>query len=100
MVATATASWRSAKSIRTTIRSRSQAAQPYEGEAHAHEGAYAGEVHPLDAEHHENDVGHHEDTAHHDHEAHGHDYDHSHDHHDHDPHHDHPAQGPGERADV
>src|SRR4051812_13902179 len=81
-----------------------QAAQPYEGEAHQHEGAYAGEVHPHDAEHHENDAGHHEDTAHHDHEAHGHDHDHSHDHHDHDPHHDHhhdhDAQGPDERADA
>ena len=29
-----------------------QAAQPYEGEAHAHEGAYAGEAHAHDAEHH------------------------------------------------
>src|SRR5438477_6798750 len=66
-----------------------QAAQPYEGEAHQHEGAYAGEVHPHDAEHHE-------DTAHHDHEAHGYGHDHSHDH---DPHHDH-AQGPDERADA
>ena len=37
-----------------------QAAQPYEGEAHPHEGAYAGEVHPHDAEHHENDAGHHD----------------------------------------
>src|SRR4051794_5485397 len=81
-----------------------QAALPYEGEAHQHEGAYAGEVHPHDAEHHENDTGHHEDTAHHDHEAHDHDHDHSHDHHDHDPHHDHhhdhDAQGPDERADA
>ena len=83
----------------------SQAVQPYEGEAHQHEGAYAGEVHPHDAEHHENDAGHHEDTAHHDHEAHdheahGHDHDHSHDHHDHDHHHDHDAQGPDQRADA
>jgi ribonuclease E len=59
-----------------------QAPQPYEGEAHPHEGAYAGEVHPHDAEHH--DAGHHEDAAHHDqdahdHEAHGHDHDHPHD---------------------
>lgn len=75
------------------------AAQPYEGEAHLHEGAYAGEVHPHDAEHHENDaghhehdVGHHEDAAHHDHEVH--DHEHSHDHHDHE------AQGLGERADA
>src|SRR5437660_5106503 len=44
----------------------SQAAQPYEGEPHEHEGAYTGEVHQHDAEHHE-------DTAHHDHEAHDHD---------------------------
>src|SRR6478735_6793979 len=77
-----------------------QAAQPYEGEAHPHEGAYAGEVHPHDAEHHENDAGHHEneglheDAAHHDHEAHDHDHDHSHDHHDHD------AQGRDEPADA
>ncbi|MEH2609120.1 Rne/Rng family ribonuclease [Bradyrhizobium sp. AZCC 1693] len=78
-----------------------QAAQPYEGEAHQHEGAYAGEAHPHDAEHHDE---HHEDTAHHDHDAHdhethGHDHDHSHDH---DPHHDHDhdAQGPDERADA
>src|SRR6267142_1402492 len=75
----------------------SQAAQPYEGEAHQHEGAYAGEVHPHDAEHHHDE--HHEDTAHHDHDAHDHethglDHDHSHDHHDHD------AQGPDERADA
>ena len=75
-----------------------QAAQPYEGEAHPHEGAYAGEVHPHDAEHHANDVGHHEndghheDAAHHEHEA--------HDHHDHDLRHDHPAQGRDERADA
>ena len=75
-----------------------QAAQPYEAEAHPHEGAYAGEVHPHDAEHHENDTGHHEndghheDVAHHDQEAHAHD--HSHDHHDHE------AQGLGERADA
>src|SRR5438034_859724 len=86
----------------------SQAAQPYEGEAHQHEGAYAGEVHPHDAEHHDE---HHEDTAHHghdahDHETHGHDHDHSHDHHDHDPHHDHDrhhdhdAQGPDAQADA
>jgi ribonuclease E len=90
----------------------SQTAQPYEGEAHQHEGAYAGEVHPHDAEHrendaghHENDAGHHEDTAHHDHDAHDHeahglDHDHSHDHHDHDPRHDHDAQGPDQRADA
>ncbi|MBR1275078.1 ribonuclease E/G [Bradyrhizobium sp. AUGA SZCCT0283] len=85
-----------------------QAAQPYEGEAHQHEVAYAGEVHPHDAEHHENDAGHHEDTAHHDHDAHdheanGHDHDHSHDHdahHDHDDHHDHNAQGSDQRADA
>ncbi|UPK00479.1 ribonuclease E/G [Bradyrhizobium sp. 170] len=81
----------------------SQAAQPYEGEAHQHEGAYAGEVHPHDAEHHDE---HHEDTAHHDHDAHethGHDHDHSHDHdphHDHDRHHDHDAQGPDTRTDA
>jgi len=58
------------------------AAQPYEGEgdAHPHDGAYAGEVHAHDAEHHE-------DTAHHGHEASEHD--HSHDHHDHDGHRDH-----------
>src|SRR5205823_6156078 len=72
----------------------SQAAQPYEGEAHQHESAYAGEVHPHDAEHHE-DTAHHDHDAH-DHEAHGYDHDHSHDH---DPHHDH-AQGPDERADA
>src|SRR4051812_49199282 len=77
-----------------------QAAQPYEGEAHQHEGAYAGEVHPHDAEHHENDAGHREDTAHHDHEEHGHDHDHSHDHHDHDPHHDHETQGSDRPADA
>ncbi|UPJ53644.1 Rne/Rng family ribonuclease [Bradyrhizobium sp. 200] len=78
-----------------------QAAQPYEGEAHQHDGAYAGEVHPHDAEHHE-------DTAHRDHDAHdqethGHDHDHAHDHdphHDHDRHHDQDAQGPGEHADA
>ncbi|WP_108521294.1 Rne/Rng family ribonuclease [Bradyrhizobium algeriense] len=81
----------------------SQAAQPYEGEAHQHEGAYAGEVHPHDAEHHDE---HHEDTAHHDHDAHethGHDQDHSHDHdpqHDHERHHDHDAQGPDTRTDA
>jgi ribonuclease E len=81
----------------------SQAAQPYEGEAHQHEGAYVGEVHPHDAEHHENDAGHHEDTAHHDtahHDHDAHDHDHPHDHHDHDPHHDHDAQGPDEQADA
>jgi ribonuclease E len=77
----------------------SQAAQPYEGEAHQHEGVYAGEVHPHDAEHHE-------DTAHHDHDAHethDHDQDHSHDHdpqHDHERHHDHDAQGPDTRTDA
>ncbi len=86
-----------------------QAAQPYEGEAHPHEGAYAGEVHPHDAEHHE-DGAHHDHGAHdhetHDHEAHGHDHDHSHDHHDHDAHHDHDhhgdhdAQGSDQRADA
>src|SRR5688572_18170420 len=80
----------------------SQAAQPYEGEAHQHEGAYAGEVDPHD-EHHE-DTAHHDHDAH-DHEAHGLDHDHSHDPHDHDPHHDHQAQGPDaqgpdERADA
>ncbi|MEH2555365.1 ribonuclease E [Bradyrhizobium algeriense] len=81
----------------------SQAAQPYEGEAHQHEGAYAGEVHPHDAEHHDE---HHEDTAHHDHDAHethDHDQDHSHDHdsqHDHERHHDHDAQGPDTRTDA
>ncbi|MEH2517245.1 ribonuclease E [Bradyrhizobium sp. AZCC 1610] len=76
----------------------SQATQPYEGEAHQHEGAYAGDVHPHDAEHHE-DTARHDDDAH-DREAHGLDRDHSHDHHDHDPHHDHQAQGPDERADA
>jgi ribonuclease E len=76
----------------------SQAAQPYEGEAHQHEGAYAGDVYPHDAEHQE-DTAHHEHDAH-DHEAHTLDHDHSHDHHDHDPHHDHQAQGPDERADA
>ncbi len=70
-----------------------QAAQPYEGEGdtHLHDGAYAGEVHPHDADHHE-DAPHHDHGAH-DHEAHGHhDHDHSHDH---DAHHDrdhHPEQ--------
>jgi ribonuclease E len=81
----------------------SQAAQPYEGEAHPHDGAYAGEVHPHDAEHHEHDAGHHEDMAHHDHDAHdheAHDHDHLHDHHDHDHHHDHEAQGPDARVDA
>ena len=82
-----------------------QAAQPYEGEAHPHEGAYAGEVHPHDAEHHESDAGHHEDTAHHDHDAHdhethGHDHDHSHDHHDHDRPHDQDAQASDQRTDA
>jgi len=72
----------------------SQAAQPYEGEPHEHEGAYTGEVHQHDAEHHE-DTAHHDHEAH-DHEAHGYDHDHSHDH---DPHHDH-AHGPDERADA
>lgn len=75
-----------------------QAAQPYEGEAHPHEGAYAGDVHPHDAEHHENDAGHRENTAHHDDDPHGHD--HSHDRDDHDPHHDHDAHGPDHRADA
>jgi ribonuclease E len=74
-----------------------QAAQPYEGEAHPHEGAYAGEVHPHDAEHHESDAGHHEDTVHHDRDAHDHDHDHSHDH---DRHHDHDAQGSDQRTDA
>ena len=74
------------------------AAQPYEGEAHQHEGGYAGEVHPHDAEHH--DAEHHGDTAHHDHDTHGHDHDHSHDHRDHDHRHDQDAQGHGERADA
>ncbi|NOJ48059.1 Rne/Rng family ribonuclease [Bradyrhizobium archetypum] len=55
-----------------------QAAQPDEGEAHEHEGLYAGEAQAHDA-------GHHEDAAHHDHEAHEHeaqgqDFGHPHDH--------------------
>ncbi|KRQ94675.1 Rne/Rng family ribonuclease [Bradyrhizobium valentinum] len=53
-----------------------QAAQPYEGQeleqGHEHEGMYAGEAHPHEAEHHEDDAGHHDDTAQHDHEAHDH----------------------------
>jgi ribonuclease E len=63
----------------------SQAAQPYEGEAHFHEqeGAHAGEAHAHEGEHHA-DAGHHDHEAH-DHEAHGHDHEHSHDH-DHDAH--------------
>jgi ribonuclease E len=81
-----------------------QAAQPYEGDAHPHDGMYSGEVHPHDAEHHEPDAGHHEDMAQHghethDHEAHGHDHDHSHDQHDHD-HHDHDAQASDKPADA
>ena len=56
-----------ATSSRTRPGSR-QAAQPHEGEAHPHEGAYAGEVHPHDAEHHENDAGH-QGIARHDHDA-------------------------------
>jgi ribonuclease E len=64
----------------------SQAAQPYEGEAHFHEqeGAHAGEAHAHDGEHHA-DAGHHDHEAH-DHEAHGHDHDHDHDAHGHDEH--------------
>ncbi len=86
-----------------------QAAQPYEGEAHPYDGAYAGEVHPHDGEPHA-DTAHHDHGAHdhetHGHETHGHDHDHSHDHHDHDAHHDHDhhgdhdAQGSDQRADA
>jgi ribonuclease E len=78
----------------------SQAAQPYEGEGdtHLHDGAYAGEVHPYDAEH---DAGHHEDTARHDHEAHDHDHAHDHDpHHADDHHHDHDTPATERPADA
>jgi ribonuclease E len=85
-----------------------QAAQPYEGEAHGHEGMYAVEAQAHDAGHREDDAGHHGDAAHHDHdhEAHGHDHDNSHDRPDHDRPHDddhrpdHDASGPGERAET
>ncbi|WKA25762.1 Rne/Rng family ribonuclease [Bradyrhizobium roseum] len=81
-----------------------QAAQPYEGEgdAHLHDGAYVGEVHPHDAEHRENDAVHHEDAAH-DHDALGRDHDHSHDHdahHDRDHHPEQDSQSADSRADA
>ncbi|WP_148635984.1 Rne/Rng family ribonuclease [Bradyrhizobium paxllaeri] len=70
----------------------SQAAQPYEGGEHEHDGVYAGEAQPHDAEHHE-DAAHHDHDAH-EHEAHGHDHDQPHDHHDHD------VPAPQERTDA
>ena len=75
-----------------------QAPQPYEDEAHGHEGVYAGEAQAHDSGHHEDAVHHDHDI--HDHEAHGHDHDHSHDHPDHDDRHDHEASDHGERVET